>query len=280
MRVPDSEVSTKGSLARETEIVQRKISGNSTAGMGTVPSIVHDVLSTSGQPMDASTRAFFEPRFGHDFGNVRVHSDAKAAESARALDAIAYTVGRDIVFDSGRYAPGVAEGRRLLAHELTHSVQQSDGECANTVGDKSNDAAAAAVVPVTGLSSVVIARQSRDEDEVSNSPSQQSLFESPDPESAISVAIDTLASIRFVEADRYVLEAEGEVYELNERQYQALKISTRTELRAGINSLRSRSSRVQRHVCQNPGDQRRLPAADESHGVRLWCRETRRGADR
>lgn len=246
MRVPDAEVSTKASTTRQTEIVQRKISGNSSAGMGTVPSIVHDVLSTSGQPMDASTRAFFEPRFGHDFGNVRVHSDAKAAESARALNAIAYTVGRDMVFDSGRYEPGLSEGRRLLAHELTHSVQQSDGGCATTAGDKSNDAGASPIVPVTGLSPVVIARQSRDEDEVSNSPSQQSLFENPDPESAISVAIDTLASIRFVEADRYVLEAEGELYELNERQFQDLRVAVSKTLREGINSLHRRSSRVEK----------------------------------
>lgn len=78
-----------------------------------------------GHSLDASTRAFFEPRFGHDFSQVRVHTDAKAAESARSVDALAYTMGRDVVFGAERYTPGTNGGRRLLAHELTHVVQQS-----------------------------------------------------------------------------------------------------------------------------------------------------------
>lgn len=90
-----------------------------------VPPVVHEVLSASGRPLDPSTRALFESRFGHDFGGVRVHADGRAAESARAVNATAYTVGRDIVFGHGRYNPGSADGRRLLAHELTHVVQQS-----------------------------------------------------------------------------------------------------------------------------------------------------------
>jgi len=71
-----------------------------------------------------------EPRFGQDFSRVRVHTDAKAAESARAVDALAYTVGRDVVFGEGLYAPGKASGRRLLAHELTHTIQQSQDQSA------------------------------------------------------------------------------------------------------------------------------------------------------
>jgi hypothetical protein len=68
-----------------------------------------------------------EPRFGHDFGEVRVHSDEKAAESARTLNALAYTVGRDVVFGTRQYAPETGTGRRLLAHELMHVVQQGQG---------------------------------------------------------------------------------------------------------------------------------------------------------
>jgi hypothetical protein len=75
-----------------------------------------------------SARAFFEPRFGHDFGQVRIHTGAKAAESAHSLGAYAYTLGHDIVFDQGRFAPGTGEGRKLLAHELTHVVQQGSSE--------------------------------------------------------------------------------------------------------------------------------------------------------
>jgi len=88
------------------------------------PAIVHDVLRSSGQPLNESTRAFLEPRFGHDFADVRVHTDSRAAESARAVEAQAYTVGRDVVFGAGQYAPEATQGRQLLAHELAHVVQQ------------------------------------------------------------------------------------------------------------------------------------------------------------
>lgn len=86
---------------------------------------MHDVLRSPGQPLDAATRAFFEPRFGYDLSQVRVHADAKAAGSARAVRALAYTVGRDVVFGSGQFSPGTAAGQKLLAHELAHAVQQS-----------------------------------------------------------------------------------------------------------------------------------------------------------
>jgi hypothetical protein len=77
------------------------------------------------QLLDPATRSFFEPRFGHDFSQVRVHTDGQAAESVRAVNALAYTVGRDVVFGGGQYAPGTKSGLRLLAHELTHTLQQA-----------------------------------------------------------------------------------------------------------------------------------------------------------
>lgn len=89
-----------------------------------VPPIVGDVLRSPGQPLDSATRTFMEPRFGHDFSRVRVHTDAKAAESARTVNALAYTVGRDVVFGARQYKPGTGEGRQLLAHELVHVLQQ------------------------------------------------------------------------------------------------------------------------------------------------------------
>jgi len=92
------------------------------------PLIVHDVLRSPGQPLDAATRSFFEPRFGHDFSQVRVHTDARAAESARAVNALAYTVGRDVVFGAGEYSPKANAGRGLLAHELAHVIQQRNSE--------------------------------------------------------------------------------------------------------------------------------------------------------
>ncbi len=99
-----------------------------TSPVSAVLPIVHEVLNGPGQPLDAGTRTFMEPRFGHDFSRVRVHTDEKAAESARAVDALAYTVGRDVVFETGKYEPGTSEGKRLLAHELAHIVQQQGHE--------------------------------------------------------------------------------------------------------------------------------------------------------
>ncbi len=165
--------------AQKKGLLQRKASGD--FGATEVPPIVHEVLRSPGQPLDAATRAFFEPRFGHDFSQVRVktamlkppqselrigpdrfeeeangvaervlqspipnvprisgrrsgfdfsqvrvHTDAKAAESAQAVKALAYTVGRDIVFGRGQYEPTGVAGRKLLAHELTHTIQQGD----------------------------------------------------------------------------------------------------------------------------------------------------------
>jgi hypothetical protein len=168
----------------KTGVLQRKSSNNFESPE--VPPIVHEVLNSSGRPLDESTRAFFEPRFAHNFSrvpvssasrqlspsrltigeskdvyeqeadrvadsvmqnersenktlstnedakldlsDVRIHTDARAAESARAVNALAYTVGNNIVFGAGQFAARTREGRRLLAHELTHVVQQSSGK--------------------------------------------------------------------------------------------------------------------------------------------------------
>ncbi|TVP48078.1 MAG: DUF4157 domain-containing protein [Gemmatimonadales bacterium] len=88
-------------------------------------SLVSKALLDAGRPLDRSTRAFMEARFGRDFGGVRVHTGPRAASSARALDALAYTLGERIVFARGEYAPHASSGRRLLAHELGHVLQQT-----------------------------------------------------------------------------------------------------------------------------------------------------------
>jgi hypothetical protein len=90
----------------------------------TAPPVVNSVLNSPGRPLDAGARSFMEPRFGQNFGGVRVHTDPQAAESARSVDAHAYTVGQHIVFDSGKYDPHSDSGQKLLAHELAHTVQQ------------------------------------------------------------------------------------------------------------------------------------------------------------
>ncbi|HET9281859.1 MAG TPA: DUF4157 domain-containing protein [Candidatus Angelobacter sp.] len=104
--------------------VQMKAAGPVNAGGMEAPPIVHEVLRSSGQPLDARTRAFMEPRFGHDFSKVRVHTDEKAVESAKAVGARAYTVGSNVVFGAGEFVPGSRAGKRLLGHELAHVVQQ------------------------------------------------------------------------------------------------------------------------------------------------------------
>ncbi|NJM62400.1 MAG: DUF4157 domain-containing protein, partial [Oscillatoriales cyanobacterium RU_3_3] len=112
----------------EEEMVQRKTnptSLNSEKSSSEVPPIISEVLNSSGHPLDPKTRTFMESRFGYDFSQVRTHTNVKANQSARSLNALAYTVGQNIVFGSDRYALDTHEGKRLLAHELTHVVQQN-----------------------------------------------------------------------------------------------------------------------------------------------------------
>ena len=97
------------------------------------PTAVSEVLASTGVPLDAATRAYMEPRFGHDFGAVRVHAGAHAANSAQSVHAAAYTFGRHVVFGAGRLSPSTPQGRRLLAHELAHVVQQEETCGAPTV---------------------------------------------------------------------------------------------------------------------------------------------------
>ncbi|MCA1554112.1 MAG: DUF4157 domain-containing protein [Chloroflexi bacterium] len=108
---------------RQKRLVQRAPAAQTTASA--MPSSVNAVIQSSGRPLDASTRGFMESRFGHDFNRVRMHDDASAAQSARAVSARAYTVGEHLVFAARQYAPHSIAGRMLLAHELTHVVQQS-----------------------------------------------------------------------------------------------------------------------------------------------------------
>lgn len=96
------------------------------------PAIVHEVMASPGHALEESTRAEMEQRFRHDFSRVRVHTDARAVESADAVDALAYTVGNHIVFDQGQYAPNTSSGRHTLGHELAHVVQQRGNETSMT----------------------------------------------------------------------------------------------------------------------------------------------------
>lgn len=150
----------------------------------TVPPIVYDVLSSPGQPLDTESRTFFEPRFGHDFSLVRVHTDAKAAESAQAVHASAYTVGRDICFARGRYAPATTDGRRLLLHELSHVVQQRFADAPRSLsflaaGEPEAHVAAGkihGVVPVTLLTSTAVGLAREEEEPERKGPFGPTVF--------------------------------------------------------------------------------------------------------
>lgn len=107
--------------------IQRE--GAGPIGVG-APGLVRDVIASPGEPLDSRLRSVMEPGLGYDFSNVRVHSDAPAAQSAQAIGANAYTAGDHIVFGAGQFDPSSTSGQRLVAHELAHVVQQADGPVA------------------------------------------------------------------------------------------------------------------------------------------------------
>jgi hypothetical protein len=127
-RVAEQVVSEGRNFGRkkEKELLLMR-SAEASPGPDMAPAIVHATLAQNGHSLDPTTRSEMEARFGYDFSDVRIHRDAQAAESAQSVNARAFTVGSHVVFDSGRYAPESLEGRRLLAHELTHVVQQAQG---------------------------------------------------------------------------------------------------------------------------------------------------------
>ena len=128
MRMPEPETVSREELRRqpeeeeEEELLQTKeISGQNAETTPDLESRINAIRG-GGQPLAESERVFFEPRFGVDFSHVKGHTGAQAAESVGDVNARAFTVGRDVVFEVGQYAPNIAEGQKLLAHELTHMI--------------------------------------------------------------------------------------------------------------------------------------------------------------
>jgi uncharacterized protein DUF4157/lysine-specific metallo-endopeptidase family protein len=127
-RVAEQVMRTPGqSAVRGASPRIQRLAGEPAGQVGGAPASVNEALATPGRPLEPTLRQDMEERFGHDFSQVRVHSGLTAEQSARDVNAYAYTVGQDIIFGAGRFAPGTVEGQRLLAHELTHVVQQSGG---------------------------------------------------------------------------------------------------------------------------------------------------------
>ena len=113
----------------EEEEIQTKREGGPTGGEVSAKQTAEiESIKTGGEPLHPASRNFFEQRFGHDFSNVRIHSDDRAAQSAKGIHAQAYTTGHHIVFGAGHYSPDTHAGQKLLAHELTHVIQQGSGE--------------------------------------------------------------------------------------------------------------------------------------------------------
>jgi len=112
--------------ALQQDMWQRLGSGFFQGAAADLSSVVARGTSGGGHTLDRDTREFMESRFGRDFGSVRVHTGPSAEESARSIGAVAYTVGNDIVFGAGHYTPHTTQGRRLLSHELTHTIQQGN----------------------------------------------------------------------------------------------------------------------------------------------------------
>jgi hypothetical protein len=121
----NTSIHRKCSQCEEKENALQKKESNDNSN-STAPSIVNDVLNSGGRSLDADIRSFMESRFKYDFSNVKIHDNEIAAKSADSINALAYTSGNNIVFNSGQYNTNSDSGRKLLAHELTHVVQQND----------------------------------------------------------------------------------------------------------------------------------------------------------
>jgi Domain of unknown function (DUF4157) len=147
MRMPDPDLSIaatplklrrkcaacKAEEEEKAQKLQLKPAWSARPAVSEAPPIVHEALRSPWEPLDAATRAFFEPRFGRDFGAVRIHKNATATGSARSLDAVAYTVGTHIIFADGQFQPHSQSGQNLIAHELAHVLQQDDGTSVSTL---------------------------------------------------------------------------------------------------------------------------------------------------
>jgi Domain of unknown function (DUF4157) len=124
----------------DEKIVQRKSVSSSSGLPSQSPAHVGNAVSSGGHSLDNETRGFFESRMNHDFGNVRVHDNSSAAQSARAINAYAYTLGNNIVFGKNEYQPNTQKGKRLLAHELAHVLQKNNSIHRYTIEDCPEDA--------------------------------------------------------------------------------------------------------------------------------------------
>ena len=132
MRLPDPTVGTPPRIQRMCSECEEELHRKEASSAQPSPTGIQ-LPRGAGLPLPESVRSFFEPRYGQDFGHVRIHTGSHADESAQSLNALAYTAGSDIVFAKGHYSPDTAHGRKLLAHELTHVIQQGSKRGSDTI---------------------------------------------------------------------------------------------------------------------------------------------------
>ena len=143
-----------------TALCIQRFSAQSNGHMQAASASVDQALASPGRPLEPALRQDMEQRFGYEFSQVRVHTDAKAAESVMAMDALAYTVGRDLVFGKGQYIPDSANGKRLLAHELVHVVQQGPSSAVVTLSRPAQSVIMRKETAEGGISSAEFLRES------------------------------------------------------------------------------------------------------------------------
>lgn len=138
---------------KKDEHVQAKGSSATTPAVSPQLESRIQTIRGGGQPLPDNTRTFFESRFGHDFGGIRVHTDSQAAETAGQLNAQAFTIGRNVFFGAGHYEPHTSKGQWLMAHELTHTIQQQPSQSIatnrNIVQSRSNQQISRSAAPIS-----------------------------------------------------------------------------------------------------------------------------------
>lgn len=220
-----------------------------TAPAVTAPASVENVLAQPGIPMEPALRRDMEHRFGHDFSHVRVHSSLAAKQSAREVNAKAYTVGHDVVFGEGHYSPGTHEGRRLIAHELTHVVQQSVSPAPaspETEGTANGRPQASvnhhtdvhlARAPLTSGAASVPAAQNRAE-------AVQRIFT---PGLSLDAVMRLIESIRPSESASglYTLVWAGQALTITQAEYDKIRASARQSLLVGLRKVRGKTQDAQ-----------------------------------
>jgi hypothetical protein len=208
----------------------QRVSGQGNGQMDTAPASVDHVLAGTGKPLEPALRQDMERRFGHDFSRVQVHSGAEAEQSARDLEANAYTVGHNMVFGAGRFVPGTYEGRRLIAHELAHVVQQQ----ATVNGTTSHYLARA---PQTSASDSAAAAQAR----------AQAIARIFKPGLSLDEVMGIIDSIRPSESESgmYALVGGGEVVMITQDEYNKIRASAQKTLIDGLRKVRRKTEDAQ-----------------------------------